>query len=483
MGCAPYALEGLQMTEHAKAFLGLDVNGFMRGVSKARAGAKSLGKSLKGALGFFGLAFAVKSMIRTFSDFANKLTDTSRKLGISTEFLQAWNLAAAQNGIRTDQSNIALQRFARRIGEAARGQGVLAATIAENNIQLRDNEGRMRSTTDILGDYADVVQGAESQQERLRLSFMAFDSEGAALVTVLQNGSEGMQQMIRDAHNLSAVTSQRALVSINRLTTRLRVFAIQGVGYASEKLGSMIEFFETGFAGLGALSAGASIDEAREIVQEQMKVQNALADMAVSQQAISAETQKQVALEKQKVGLIEQQQKAQKALQDARGDRSRSTLEDLATGDVGERIRQHAATNRQRFRAMQQLRQRAQQERRRGNGGRAGQLEQQATGLQRLIQAGSGINQQFLRNEQMRARAVLQLEELARQQAGVGLFQSSQRLFDRAASIRENIASLNTGEQRPMANLENAAEQTTAELVTVNRELTALRAQISEALR
>jgi len=471
------------MTEHAKAFLGLDVSGFMRGVSKAKAGSRSLGKTLKSALGFFGLAFALKSMIRLVTTFAEKLVNTSRKLGVSTDFLQAWNLAAQQNGIRSDQANIALQRFARRVGEAARGTGVLSSVIAENNIQLRDSNGQMRSTTAILEDYADVVQNAESQQERLRLAFTAFDSEGAALVSVLQGGSEGMQQMIRDAQQLGAVTSQTALVAINRMNNRLRVLATQGLSKVASAMGKVINTIEIGWAGLGALSAGVGLDEAREIAQQQVAVQDALNDMQAAQQAISGEVEKQVQLEKQKVGLIEQQRKAVAALQDARGDRSRSGLQEIAEGDVNARLREHATLNRQRFQAMQQLRNQARTARSRGNEGAAGRLEAQATGLQRLIEAGRGVNQQFLRNEQMRARAVLQLEAEARRMASLGLFQGSQSMFDRAQSIRENIASLNTAEQNPMRNLEENAQRSAEQLEEINTELSAVSQQIRQALQ
>jgi hypothetical protein len=355
--------------------------------------------------------------------------------------------------------------------------------MAESGIQLRDNNGQMRSTTDILNDYADVVQNAESQQERLRLAFQAFDSEGAALVSVLQNGSAGMREMIADARELSAVVSQRSLIAINRLTNRLKVFAIQGVGWAAEKLGKFVTMIETVATAWGAMSTGASLDEVRAIVHAQMDTQSALNDIAAAQQAITQEVARQTKLEEKKVNLIQAQRKAVEALATARGDRSRSKLEEIAGADINKQIREHAALNRQRFRSMQLLRERATLERRRGNGGRAGQLEAQATGLNRLIQAGSGINQNFLRNEQKRARTVLALEAEGERMKRLGFFQASQRLFGRAGSIRENMASLNTAEQNPMANLEQAAAQSTEELQKVNRELADLRAQIAAALR
>jgi len=448
------------MIEQARAVLGLNVTPFMRGISKAKSGAKTLGSGLQRSLGFFGLGFGLASLGQKITDFADRLIDTSKKLGVSTDFLQAWNHAAQQNGVSVNASNMALQRFTRRIGEAARGQGVLSKTIEELGINLRDENGQLRQTTDILNDYADAIQGAESQQERLRLAFQAFDSEGAALVTLLQDGSEGMQQMIADAVRLGVVTEQRALTAINRLSNKLKQFGTQALGFVADKLGKFISSLEAGFALFGALSSGAGVQEAIDIARAQVETRNAADELLRIQQQSTEETARQVELEKQKANALQTQAQARQRLENARGDQSRTTVDELADRDLNAQLRQHVGINRARARRVAMLR----------SQGR----NQEADVFQQLIDAGSGINIGFLRNEQSRARSVRAMEAEAQRLAQLGLFQPSQDLFERARNLRANMSELTTAEQRPMQAVEDAVARSNEELQTLNARVKAM---------
>ncbi len=85
---------------------------------------------------------------------------------------------------------MAMQRFSRRVAEAASGAGELIPILKANNLALRDTDGNMRPLIAILRDYADLIKNAGSDQERLLLAFKAFDSEGAALVNTMKNGAD-----------------------------------------------------------------------------------------------------------------------------------------------------------------------------------------------------------------------------------------------------------------------------------------------------
>ena len=55
-----------------------------------------------------------------------------------------------------------------RIAEAAKGQGEAKKTLAELNIELRDQQGILRDSDDILKDFADALKGTATDGERLR---------------------------------------------------------------------------------------------------------------------------------------------------------------------------------------------------------------------------------------------------------------------------------------------------------------------------
>lgn len=471
------------MTEHAKAVLGLNVTPFMRNLSKAKAGMSTFGKAMQSSLGFFGVGFGLATLGRTITNFADKLIDTSRKLGVSTDFLQAWNHAAQQNGVSVNASNMALQRFTRRIGEAARGQGVLAKTVNELGIKLRGSDGRMRSTTDILADYANAVKNAESQQERLRLAFQAFDSEGAALVTLMQGGSDGMREMVEEAHRLGVVTEQRALKSINRLSNSLQRFGTKALGYVSDKLGKFIDQLERGFAALGAFTAGSGLDAAMDIANAQVDAKNTAEELLRIQQDNTEESRKQVEFEKQKVALMQRQMDARNRLREAQQDQSRTTVEELSGRDIEQRVRQHIGIQRARAQRVRQLEQLAQTQRNRATHlGRTGNAEgaaesmaaagramNAARSLRGLIEAGQGVDIHSLRQAQMEARTIQAHEREGRRLALLGLFGASQQHMSTAEGLRRNMPELTAAERNPMGQLERAVERSNEALDELNQ--------------
>jgi hypothetical protein len=83
----------------------------------------------------------------------------------------------------------ALQRFTRRTAEAAQGTGEAKDALAQMGIALRDQDGHLRRSEDLLADVADAFARIEDPAERVRLAFKLFDSEGVALVNLLSDGS------------------------------------------------------------------------------------------------------------------------------------------------------------------------------------------------------------------------------------------------------------------------------------------------------
>lgn len=172
-----------------------------RGFASLAAGAKAF-------VGVFAVSAAARGIDRMFRSVSD-LADTADKLGVTAEELQRLRFAAEQTGVASNTLDMAIQRFTRRIGEAAQGGGELKATLDQYGIATADATGRTRDTVDILAELSDVIQGADSDAERLRIGFKAFDSEGAALVNTLRQGSAGLQEL-----------TDRAVVTSNALVAR-----------------------------------------------------------------------------------------------------------------------------------------------------------------------------------------------------------------------------------------------------------------------
>ncbi len=236
------------------------VRKFDLSLSRAASSARTLASAF--GVGFVagGLA-TLPQTLKQITAEASRVIDVANKVNLTTDALQEMRFAAEQTGVASNQLDMGMQRFSRRLAEAASGTGVLKDVLAANNIALRDSQGRIRPTIDLLGDYANLIKGAASEQDKLRLAFLAFDSEGAAMVNTLRDGRDGLELLRQKARDASAVMDEKLLVSgkkvddqFNTLTatigTRFKSAILTGIG-ALDDLADKFESVEKTAANFG----------------------------------------------------------------------------------------------------------------------------------------------------------------------------------------------------------------------------------------
>lgn len=218
--------------------LGIDTAAFSKGLKGANTSLNRTARLMQGAFvaaaasaaaAVAGIGVAVRRSINE----ADRIAKTADKIGVGVEALQELRYAADLSGVSANTLDMALQRFSRRTAEAAKGSGVLAKEIKAQGIALRDSDGRTRKTVDVLADYIDAIGSAGSEQERLRLAFAAFDSEGAALVNMAKNGAAGLREMMSEARSLGFVISEETARKAEAFNDNLTRIGRAGQGVAN----------------------------------------------------------------------------------------------------------------------------------------------------------------------------------------------------------------------------------------------------------
>lgn len=175
---------------------------------------------------FLGFAAAVgavvgagklSQMTRSMLNLGTATTETAKKLGITTDFLQEAGFVAAQTGIDVRTLQMGMQRLTRRAAEAAKGFGEAKDTLAEMGIALETNEGQIRSTEDIFRDVMASLAGTESAALKLQRAFKLFDSEGA----VLGNMARDFDRLSKRAHETGNVMDASVLKRAAELNNML----------------------------------------------------------------------------------------------------------------------------------------------------------------------------------------------------------------------------------------------------------------------
>ncbi|KFA99593.1 hypothetical protein [Vibrio sp. ER1A] len=176
--------------------------------------ASSAIRSLKGDLfklasGFAALAGinGMKSMIEQQATLIDQTAKQADKLGVTTQALTEFRYAAELTGVGANNLDTSLQRMVRRISEAAQGAGTASPALRQLGLDARQLS-RMTPEQQLKA-VADAFQNVNSQSDRVRLAFKLFDTEGVGMVNMLENGSNGLNSMAREAEQLG--------ISLNRV--------------------------------------------------------------------------------------------------------------------------------------------------------------------------------------------------------------------------------------------------------------------------
>lgn len=175
-----------------------------KGMEKQWAAVGAAVKRFGGILSAAALTAGAVSAVKDLAQLAN----AADRVGVSAQQLQELRFAGEEVGIEFKQTDLAVQRFVRRIAEARQNTGELQGVLKQYKIQLVDANGAARDSVDVLKDLADATAGASDEGEQLRIAFKAFDSEGAAFVNVLRKGGQGIDAFIRQAHELGIVIEE-----------------------------------------------------------------------------------------------------------------------------------------------------------------------------------------------------------------------------------------------------------------------------------
>lgn len=189
------------------------MNKNLAGVRKALSGVRSAGANLGSSLAPIGLAtaavtaFAVKS-VKGFLDTSGALQDMSERLGVSAEALQEWQYVADKNGVESEALQGSMEKLNKTMYEAAAGKNKEAAALFKKlGINLKDNNGHMRTSADIMPELADGFQKNTNATVRTAMAQKLMGKTGGAMVGVLSQGSAAIKAQQDEARKLGLVLS------------------------------------------------------------------------------------------------------------------------------------------------------------------------------------------------------------------------------------------------------------------------------------
>lgn len=223
---------------------------------EAVGGVTSRLQGLAQVLGSAAIVVGIRSFVNEMTQLGDELGDTSARLGISAQELQEWRHVAGLSGAEAGEFTASLERLSRQIGEAAGGNQTAGGIFRRLGVDIRDANGELRNTSDVLTDLADPIAALPSQAERTQVLMDLLGRSGARLGPLFSRGSEGIRQARAELSALGGGASEEFVEAAGAMDDATRRLDVSWLSLRSRIAVFLIPAVERLAVGMTAMSAG-----------------------------------------------------------------------------------------------------------------------------------------------------------------------------------------------------------------------------------
>jgi hypothetical protein len=197
---------------------------------------------LTAVLAAIGSAAQVKGLI----DSADNMNKLSQKTGIAVSELSSLANTADLAGVSNEQLGSALVKLNKSIAEAASGSKEQSEAFKNLGINVKDANGNIRPTADILGDVAGAFSGAADGATKTQYAMALFGKAGADLIPFLNTGKQGIKEFGASFGDEFAKNAEAFNDNITKINQQLKLILVDGINPMLVGLSKMIVEFQEG---------------------------------------------------------------------------------------------------------------------------------------------------------------------------------------------------------------------------------------------
>jgi len=224
--------------------------------SKAGKVAKALGNGVKAAAKFAAgiataAAGAVAGMTKLASSSASAMDEidkASQKMGISAEGYQEWNHAMELSGMSIDTMKTGMKSLQKAMTGVDEEGNTTSEEFEKLGISITNADGSMRNVEDVMNEAILKLADMEEGAERTAIATKLFGRAGTEMAPMLNQGSQAIEDMKNEAHELGLVFSEeevKAGAKLNDTLTNLKQsFAALKTGLGNSLIPVVQQFAE-----------------------------------------------------------------------------------------------------------------------------------------------------------------------------------------------------------------------------------------------
>ncbi|MBL8491698.1 MAG: phage tail tape measure protein, partial [Rhodocyclaceae bacterium] len=156
------------------------------------------------------------------ANVADEIGKMAQRTGIGAEALSALRHQAALSDVSANELGLALRNLANRMQDAVRGSGGAAETFRAMGISVRDSNGQLKGTDQILAEVAQRFSTYRDSAEKTALAVDLFGRAGERMIPMLNGGTAGMREAAAEARRLGVVFSESLAKEAERFNDNMK---------------------------------------------------------------------------------------------------------------------------------------------------------------------------------------------------------------------------------------------------------------------
>lgn len=203
----------------------------------------------------FAAAFTMDKVIRGLADANSELVrigETAKRVGLDTAKFQELQFAGRTSGLTNKEFGTGIEGLAERLNEARQQENALSKLFDENNLKLKDRQGKVLDINTALGQVANLTKNAATEFDKIKIA------EAAGLtrdwVPMLEQGADAIARQASEASKTGAVIDSEIIAKAKDFERDWTSAVERWSTMIKANAGSIIGLIDTMIAKAGALA-------------------------------------------------------------------------------------------------------------------------------------------------------------------------------------------------------------------------------------
>jgi len=242
------AKDDIKDTEKATDKAGKELDDFADKAKKADKASGKLGDTLKSGLkaGLVGIATAAgaaaagmgKASVEAAA-YADEIITMSTVTGISTDKLQEYKYASELVDVSVETLTKSHAKNIKSMKAAQEGTKLAVDSYQKLGVAVTNSDGSLRDGETVYWEVIDALGKMENETERDALAMQILGKSAQELNPLIEAGSERMNELSQEAHDVGAVMSEETLAALGSFDDSIQ--RLKGsAGAAKNSLGSVL---------------------------------------------------------------------------------------------------------------------------------------------------------------------------------------------------------------------------------------------------